>query len=103
MQLPPAATRQSEITAAVEAAVKNFSRWVVRIRYDIQQDWSGEWGIFFKVVVADNADIEELPNLSFHLRLRLGEKLDWQELGVIPYFNFRRQSEQERMLEPAWT
>jgi hypothetical protein len=102
MQFPTATTRQSDINAAIETVVRDLSPWIVHIRYDIGQDWSGEWGIFFRVLVKDGATVAVHPNLTFNLLMRLGNRLDWQELGVIPYFNFRSQSEQEKMLEATW-
>jgi hypothetical protein len=32
----------------------------------------------------------------------MSEKLDLPDLGVFPYFDFRSQSEQAKLHEPAW-
>ena len=35
---------------------------VVHIRYDIGEDWSGQWAIFFRVVLNDNAARQRLSS-----------------------------------------
>lgn len=55
MYLPIAATKQPQIAAAVDAVVAELAPAVRRINYEIAQDWSGQWGIFFKVLLSDEA------------------------------------------------
>jgi len=42
MYLPSAVTKQSEIQAAVNELERSLAPDVVRIRYDIGEDWSGQ-------------------------------------------------------------
>jgi hypothetical protein len=47
MYVPSAVTKQSEIQAAIDEIERSLAPDVVRIRYDIGEDWSGQWAIFF--------------------------------------------------------
>jgi hypothetical protein len=102
MLFPPAIVKHSEIEAALGGVVRDLWPSIVRIKYSIELDWNGEWGIFFKVVLADRAIRNVRENLTFSLLQRLGERLNWEQLGVIPYFNYRSESEQAELREPAW-
>jgi hypothetical protein len=56
MYLPVAATRQSEIQAAIDQVESDLApEGVVRIKYDIGEDWSGQWAVFFRIVLTDEA------------------------------------------------
>jgi hypothetical protein len=50
MYAPPADTRQDEIEAAIDHVQRSIGPDVVRIRYEIGEDWSGQWAIFFRVI-----------------------------------------------------
>ena len=64
MYLPSAVTKQSEIGIAVTEVVRLLSPDVVRIRYDIGEDWSGQWAIFFRVVLTDDATKRRLNKVA---------------------------------------
>jgi hypothetical protein len=55
MQVPSAVTKQSKIQAAINQVERSLAPDVVRIRYEIGEDWIGEWAIFFRVVLSDEA------------------------------------------------
>jgi hypothetical protein len=75
----------------------------VYIRYDIGRDWSGDWAIFFRVLLADEASRgNNLRTVTKQIVRMMSERLDFEGMGVIPYFNFRSQSEQAEMRDPAW-
>jgi len=48
-------SKQPQINAAVTDVVKELSPSVKKIRFDIGQDWSGQWAIFFRVLLSDDA------------------------------------------------
>lgn len=75
---------------------------VVRIRYEIGKDWSGEWAIFFRIVLTDDAAKNRLRAARTKVVWSLDQQLDFPGLGVYPYHNFRSVSEQASMQEPAW-
>jgi hypothetical protein len=103
MFFPTAITHQPGINAAVVDVARELSPAVLHIRYEIGQDWSGDWAIFFRVVLSDEASHPHaLRHATTMVRSRFAEKIDFAALGLRPYFNFRSRSEQERMREPAW-
>jgi hypothetical protein len=59
--IAPREVNGSKINAAVAEVTRELSPWVRHIRYDIALDWSGEWGVFFRVLLSDEASKQ--PNL----------------------------------------
>jgi hypothetical protein len=102
MYLPSAVTKDPEIQAAIHAVEKSLAPDVVRIRYDIGEDWSGQWAIFFRIVLTDDAARRRLREVANKVVWGLSRQLDFPGLGVYPYHNFRSVSEQEALREPAW-
>jgi hypothetical protein len=102
MYVPPAVTKQSEIQAAVEQVERSLVPDVVRIRYDIGEDWSGQWAIFFRIVLSDDAARRRLREVATNVVWGLARQLDFPAMGVFPYHNFRSVSEQKALQEPAW-
>jgi hypothetical protein len=102
MYLPSAVTKQSEIEAAIQEVANALAPDVVRIRYEIGEDWSGQWAIFFKVVLSDDAARRRLLEVETKIAWGLAERLDFSSMGVVPYHNFRSVSEQAALQEPAW-
>jgi hypothetical protein len=102
MYLPPAVTKQAEIDEAIQHVEKALGPDVVRIRYEIGEDWSGQWAIFFRVVLADDAARHRLRDVGSNVRWGLANQLDFPGMGVFAYHNFRSVSEQAALQEPAW-
>ena len=99
---PPAVSRDLEINAAIREVEGITAPDVVRIRYEIGQDWSGQWSIFFKIVLTDEAAKRRLSESANKVVWGLARRLDFPSLGVWAYHNFRSVSEQETLQEPAW-
>lgn len=98
-----AMTQQPQINAAIAEVVRELAPSVVHIRFDIGEDWSGDPAIFFRVLLSDEAvTSENLRKVTAQVRKRLDEKIDFREIGLFSYFNFRSQSEQAKLLEPSW-
>ena|SRR5579862_5471331 len=102
MFLPPAVSKQDEIEQAIARVQQAIGPDVVRIRYQIGEDWSDQWAIFFRIVLADDAARHRLRDVTARVVEGLAEQLDFPGLGVFPYHNFRSLSEQEMLREPAW-
>jgi hypothetical protein len=102
MYLPPALTKQAEIDAAVQRVQQTVGPDVVRIRYEIGEDWSNQWAIFFRVVLTDDAARRRLRDVATKVVWELARQLDFPGMGVFPYHNFRSESEQATLQEPAW-
>jgi hypothetical protein len=103
MYLPSAVNHQPQINAVLTELVRELAPAVVRIRYEIGQDWSGDWAIFFRILLSDDASQRQhLWQITRLVSERLTQRIDFSSIGVQPYFNFRSQSEQAKMQEPAW-
>jgi hypothetical protein len=102
MYLPPAMTRQAEIDAAIQRVQQSVGPDVVRIRYEIAEDWSNQWAVFFRIVLKDDAARRRLRDVATKVVWGLARELDFPSMGVSAYHNFRSESEQAMLQEPAW-
>ena len=100
--MPAAVSQQGKIRKEVRAVEAALRPDVVRIRYSMSEDWSGQWAIFFRIVLSDDAAKNRLREAADNVVWRLAEHLDFTALGVFPYHNFRSESEQAAMQEEAW-
>ena len=89
--------------AAVSEVVRLMAPAVVHIRYEVGEDWSGDWAIFFRVLLSDEASQgSNLRDVTTQVVERISELLDFTSMGIHAYYNFRSQSEQAELREPAW-
>jgi hypothetical protein len=96
-------SKQPQINAAVTDVVKELSPSVKKIRFDIGQDWSGQWAIFFRVLLSDDAsEPKNLREIAPRVVRRMSDRLDLPGLGLFPYFNFRNEAEQALDKDLAW-
>jgi hypothetical protein len=102
MYLPSAVSKQAEIEAAIARVQQSIGQDVVRIRYEIGEDWSGQWAIFFRILLTDDAARLRLRDVATRVVWELARQLDFPAMGVFPYHNFRSVSEQSMLQEPAW-
>jgi hypothetical protein len=103
MTFPSAITQQPRINAALAEVVKEAAPSVVRIRYEIDHDWSGDWAIFFRILLSDEASQRQnLRDITGRVSEMISSRVDFSAMGILPYFTFRSQSEQAKLLEPAW-
>lgn len=82
MFAPAATSRQAEIRAAMDRVHGVIGPDVVRIRYEIGEDWSGQWSIFFRVVLTDDAAKNRLRDVMTKVVWGLARELDFPALGV---------------------
>jgi len=100
--VPPGNIKQPEINAAITEVVRLMTPDVVHIRYSIDRDWSGDWAIFFRVLLSDEVSMNRLPEVAEQVRGQLSERLDFDSMGLFAYYNFRSVSEQEALREEIW-
>ena len=104
MVVPTELAKEPQINAAVTEVVSQLSPSVRRIRYDIEQDWTGQWAIFFRVLLSDDASKPgNLRQIVPRIIWTMSERLNLPDLGMFPYFNFRSETEQALLRDPAWT
>lgn len=77
---------------------------VVRLRYTVGTNWSDEPAIYFKVLLSDQASRRDrLHDVTSRVEAVIQERLDpINSWGLIPYYNFRSQTEHDAMKDPAW-
>jgi hypothetical protein len=103
MFVPKGFVNQGQIDAGVQRAMQALRPEVVRIRYSLRDDWTGEASVFFRVVLSDEASREaQLREVTQRVERTILDEVQPQELGLQWYFNFRSLSEQEELQEPAW-
>jgi hypothetical protein len=102
MSPPSSLKNKPQINPAVAEVLKEFSPSVKYIRYSIGQDWTGEWAIFFRVMLSDEAARNRLGEMATRVMWRTTDHLDLPNLGMFPHFNFRSESEQAKLREPSW-
>jgi len=102
MIAPLGAPKQPQINAAITEVVEELSPWVRYIRYSIAHDWSGQWAIFFRVILSDDASKNRLREITTQVVWRMSERLDLPDLELFPHFDFRSESEQATLNEAEW-
>ena len=77
---------------------------VAKLRYTVENDWSGDPAIFFWITLSDDmARPEVLSETSRRIMDFITQRLDPAgQWGLIPYFNFRSQSEQAKLQEEVF-
>jgi hypothetical protein len=76
----------------------------VNLRYTIDNDWSGDPAVFFWITLSDEAAHPTvLPQTTRQIRNFITQQLDPAgQWDLIPYFNFRSQSEQAKLKEEVF-
>jgi hypothetical protein len=103
VHVPKAFAEQDGFQRAVEHAARSLAPEVVSVIPTLGDDWSGEPAVFFMVILTDAATSRDrLLNVSNHVAAALVQQVQpLEQWGVLPYFNFRSQSEQAKLNQPA--
>jgi hypothetical protein len=101
MFVPTEVRKDPQINAAIRAVMAEESSYVRYIRYSFDQDWTGEWAVFFRVVLSDEAASRTRRNeIISRVISQITDELDLPNLGMMPHFNFRTESEQAELNDP---
>jgi hypothetical protein len=101
--VPRGLVTQNEIRAGVERAQVALTPDVIRIRYSIAPDWTGEESLFFRVLLSDHAAKENQSRATTQrITLEILNAVKAEDLGLQTYFNFRTESEQRQLKEATW-
>lgn len=98
----PSTFAKQQVNTAISDVISLMPRDVVRINYEVAQDWSGDWAIFFRVLLSDDAANQRLRAVTTQVRSALAQRLDFDSMGLFSYYNFRSVSEQAALREEAW-
>ena len=96
--------KRQELAAAIAEVEPMLKPDVVRLRYTIKEDWSGEPAIYFRVLLTDDASNQKrLHEVTTRVEELIETRIDpLNSWDLLPYFNYRSESEQEDMKAPAW-
>lgn len=94
---------RQQITDVVQRVERKLHPEVIRIRYSLGDDWSGDPAIFFRIVIADEVmQRGDLAAFVQHIGSEISADLRREEVEPWPYFNFRTISDQEQSKSPEW-
>ena len=98
------AINPAQIAKALRRAERALAPDVVRIRYTLRDDSTGDPSIFFRVVLSDKAASKEskLGEITERIEFTINNKVKPDELGLYSYFNFRSLSEHNELNDPTW-
>jgi hypothetical protein len=101
--LPKAFAQPARFEAAVGRAAQRLAPQVVTVIPTLGNDWSGEPAAFFMVILSDAASRrDQLLGVSNRVSEAIVQHVQpLEQWGVLPYFNFRSQSEQAKLNQPA--
>jgi hypothetical protein len=103
MTLPRGVAQPTELAKHL-SALAPFPPGVVNFRHTVENDWSGDPAIFFWITLSDEAARRPvLSKTSRNIMDFITQRLDpIGQWGLIPYFNFRSQSEQANLKEEVF-
>ena len=102
--VPSWIVNQRQIAATVQKAAKALAPDVVRIRYKMAPDSTGDDAIYFRVLLSDRASREDkLFETTERIERRILDIVKPREkYGLEANFNYRSVSEQAQLKEAAW-
>jgi hypothetical protein len=101
---PTGYVHQTQLAGEIAKAVAKLGKDVVRVKYSLEPDSTGEPSIFFRIVLTDAASREDrLAEVTSRIAALLFDEIRPHEnWGMLPYFSFRSKSEQEKRNDPEW-
>ena len=96
---------ETEVAKAVDQVIANLGPEIVRVRYNIGEDWSGDPALYFRVVLADSVAVDDkiFVDTADRVKATVWEQLQSLEnWGLFPHFRFRSNSENTQLSDPKW-
>jgi hypothetical protein len=94
----------TEVEQEIGKVIRNLGPDVVHVAYNFGEDWTGDPGIFFRIVLTNEASQEgKIGEVAQRISTQVFDELRPQEnWGLFPFFNFRSQADQDRRPDPLW-
>jgi cell division protein ZapA (FtsZ GTPase activity inhibitor) len=95
---------QREIEDNVGRLAKEFDREIARIRFSVEENWTGQNSIFLRIVLKEpSAAPGRLRQVTRAIDRRVSELFsNLEEQGLYPFAYFRSEAEPESKQEPKW-
>jgi hypothetical protein len=101
--VPSGFVHQAQIDQGLQTAAAQLGSDVVRVRYELGEDWKGDEALFFRVVLKDSvSDHVRLREVARRVTETVFREIRPDRLGLEAYYNFRSESEQSVLKEEAW-
>lgn len=96
MYLPRAFTRQPQFFEAISRAAEGvLGPDVLSVTPSLGENWMGDEAVFFLVILSDEASRGDLLKTTRRVERAIVDQVEpLEEWGVLPYFDYRNQSEQ---------
>ena len=104
MPMRSAVANEAGIDRRVNRAARKLAPDVVRIRYALTSNSTGQDSIFFRVMLSDDASRENrLQEVTERIEAELLKAISFDEFGLYQYFDYRSRAEQAALREQAWS
>ncbi len=99
----PKALLDAEVVGHLRQIERDLQPEIVRLRWSVGENWSGDPAIFFRIVLSDTAGRrDDLAEFTGKIGTQIFDVLQEADVEYVPYFNFRTESEQKRLNDPEW-
>jgi hypothetical protein len=104
LSLPRGIAQPLELMESLNTLTSLMPPAVVNWRYTVDADWSGDPAVFFWITLSDQAARKEnLRQITRDIDGLIINQVDpMHKWGLIPYVNFRSQSEQAQLKEEVF-
>ncbi len=105
MYIPTRYIDSAEVEKAVDAFIKTLGPEVVRVRYNIGEDWMGDPALYFRVLLAVDASSHQREFLTTAKRIErafFDELKPLEKWGLFPHVSFRSEPVQTHPDDPSW-
>jgi hypothetical protein len=96
---------ETEVAKAVDQVIANLGPEVVRVRYNIGEDWSGDPALYIRVVLSDSVAVNRKTFVDTAARIRATLRKQLRSLenwDLFPYVSFRSNAENAEINDPKW-
>jgi hypothetical protein len=103
--VPTGFINQTEVEKAVDEFIRTLGPEVVRVRWNIGEDWTGEPALYFRVVLADSVAVDRktFVDTAERVRATFFEQLQpLENWGLFPHVRFRSNAENAQVSDPKW-
>lgn len=96
--------QRDELDKAVSAVIPLLGPDVERLRYTVDEDWSGDPALFFKIVLSEEARRDDrLLAATRRIQAAIDRPLEpLIEWGLLRYINYRSHAEFSARQDKAW-